>query len=119
MAFKSYNEKFIAGDKKISTEKYIEKYAQLNQLLNTLLVANTSKSDEYQATLKSLKSISKEVINCDNLSEYYEKNSAANDQNQQWLESGLELLKPKCSNKPIFLALAQKNYETFQQNSTF
>mgnify|MGYP006189686655 FL=1 len=109
--FKSYNENFKAGDKKISTEKYIEKYAQLNQLLNTLLVANTSKSDEYQATLKSLKSISKEVINCDNLSEYYEKNSAAYDQNQQWLESGLELLKPNCSNKPIFLTLAQKKYD--------
>jgi uncharacterized protein (UPF0297 family) len=108
--FKSYNEKYKSGDKKMTIGNYIEKYNQLNQLLNNLLVSNPNQSDEYKATIKSLKSISRDVVTCENLSEYFEKNIESNAENQPWLESGLELLKDKCSNKPIFLALAERNY---------
>ncbi len=108
--FKIYNQKFVDGDKKITTDMYIEKYQELNQLLSDLMISNPSNSDEYTAALKALKSTGKEVINCDNLASYYNKNLTTNAENIKWFEGALELLKVKCNNTPIFLTMAERYY---------
>jgi tetratricopeptide (TPR) repeat protein len=108
--FKMFNEKYKSGDKKITLDKYIEKYSQLNQLLISLKISNPNQIEEYNITQKSLSATAKDNFNCENLSEYFGKNLTVNAENQEWLETGLEMLKAKCSNKPIFLTLAEKNY---------
>lgn len=108
--FKIYNQKFTDGDKKITIDKYIEKYIQLHQQLKGLLVSNPSHADEYNAALRSLRSESRKIINCENLADYCKKNSDANAENPLWFENSLELLSSKCNSNPMFLAMAEKYY---------
>ena len=50
-------------------------------------------------------------INCENLTAYYEAKTNENEENIQWFETALDILSARCSDKPIFLSMAQKFYD--------
>ncbi len=109
--FKLFNKKYKNTDSKISTNTYVEKYSSLYQLTNEMLLSKPKYSDEYNATLRSLKSEARSVINCENLTAYYDDKINENKENVQWFETALDILSNRCSDKPIFLSMAQKFYD--------
>jgi len=109
--FKLFNKKFKSSDSKISTNTYVEKYSSLYQLTNQMLLSKPIYSDEYSATLRSLKAEARSVINCENLTAYYDEKINENKENSQWFETALDILSTRCSDKPIFLSMAQKFYD--------
>lgn len=109
--FKLFHKKFKNADSKISANTYVEKYSSLYQLTNQMLLSKPNYSDEYNATLRSLKSEARSVINCENLTAYYEAKTNENEENIQWFETALDILSARCSDKPIFLSMAQKFYD--------
>lgn len=109
--FKLYNTKYKAGDKNISTDIIIEKYTQLTGLLANLKLSNPDKIEDYQAATRSLITEGRSVMNCENLSTYYEKKLPLNLENSQWMSDALETLNTRCSSSAIYLTLAEKFYE--------
>jgi hypothetical protein len=109
--FKLYNTKFKEGDKNISTDNVIEKYTQLTGLLSKLKISTPERKEDYQAASRALVAEGRNVMNCENLSTYYEKKLPSNLENSEWLDGALETLNTRCSSSPIYLSLAEKFYK--------
>ena len=107
--FNMYCEKFNSGDKKITANAVLEKYTMVNSLLNQL---QTSKPEnkEYKTAQRATDNLIKDLATCENLDAFYTKNYADNKENTDWLTSALISLSAKCSNKPIFVTMAEKLY---------
>jgi hypothetical protein len=113
--FSMYSERFNAGDKKITPNAVLEKYAMVSTLLNQLKVSNVNNSD-YKTAQNAIDNLIKDIATCENLADFYNKNFEANKDNTDWITSALVSLSGKCSSKPIFLTLAEKLY-AIQQNA--
>lgn len=105
--FSMYTERFAAGDKKISANDVLEKYASINALLNKLKESNTNNSN-YKTAQHAIDNLIKDIATCENLSDFYTKNFEANKDNADWLTSALVSLAGKCGTKPVFQTLAER-----------
>lgn len=116
--FSLYCEKFNSGDKKISANAVLEKYTMVNSLLNQLLAAKPDSNDseqakqnkDYKTAQKAIENLINDLSTCENLDTFYTANYAKNQENVDWITSALISLSGKCSNKPIFITLAEKLY---------
>ncbi|WP_445453863.1 tetratricopeptide repeat protein [Flavobacterium sp. 25HG05S-40] len=107
--FMMYCDRFTAGDKKITSNAVLEKYTLVSTLLAQLQVANPENKD-YTMAQNAIDGKIKEIATCENLSDFYNKNYSANQDNLDWLTSALISLSSECSSKPIFQTLAEKLY---------
>lgn len=107
--FNMYCEKFNSGDKKISANAVLEKYTMVNSLLNQLMTSNPENKD-YKTAQKAIENLINDLSTCENLDTFYTTNYAKNQDNVDWITSALISLSGKCSNKPIFVTLAEKLY---------
>ena len=107
--FSMYCEKFNSGDKKITSNSVLEKYTLVNTLLTQLQAAMPANSD-YKTAGNAINNLIKDLATCENLSDFYTKNYADNQENVDWITSSLMSLSGKCSTKPIFITLAEKLY---------
>ena len=107
--FSLYAEKFTAGDKKITPNIILEKYALVNTMLNQLQVSKPENKD-YITAQNAINNLIKDIATCENLADYYSNNFDKNKDNTDWITSALVSLSGKCSSKPIFLTLAEKLY---------
>lgn len=107
--FTMYCDRFTAGDKKITSNAVLEKYTLVSTLLAQLQVAKPENKD-YKMAQNAIDARIKEIATCENLSDFYNKNYSANQDNVDWLTSALISLSADCSSKPIFQTLAEKLY---------
>lgn len=107
--FSMYAERFNNGDNKITANSVLEKYTLVTSLLNQLQTANPE-NKEYQTAQRAIDNLIKDVATCENLDAFYTKNYTDNQGNIDWITSALISLSAKCSNKPIFLTMAEKLY---------
>ncbi|MES2411178.1 MAG: hypothetical protein V4535_07005 [Bacteroidota bacterium] len=107
--FSMYAERFNNGDKKITANSVLEKYTLVSSLL-TQLQASNPENKEYQTAQRAIDNLIKDVATCENLDAFYNKNYADNQENVEWVTSALISLSTRCSNKPIFLTMAEKLY---------
>jgi hypothetical protein len=109
--FSLYHEKYLTDKTKVTSDMVLDKYMQANTLLLQLETTKPEKSVEYKTALKGIRSLTKELTNCDNLSTYYEKNFEPNKANADWLTAALNNLTIKCGGEPIYNAIADANYK--------
>ena len=107
--FSMYTERYNSGDKKITPNSVLEKYTLVNSLLNQLQSSKPENKD-YKTAQRAIDNLIKDLATCENLDAFYTKNYADNQENTDWLTSALISLSGKCSNKPIFITLAEKLY---------
>ena len=107
--FSMYTERYNSGDKKITPNSVLEKYTLVNSLLNQLQSSKPENKD-YKTAQRAIDNLIKDLATCENLDAFYTKNYAENQENTDWLTSALISLSGKCSNKPIFITLAEKLY---------
>ncbi|MDN3678087.1 tetratricopeptide repeat protein [Flavobacterium paronense] len=107
--FSMYCEKFNSGDKKITANAVLEKYSLVNSLLNQLQTSKPENRD-YKTAQNAIDNLIKDLATCENLDAFYSKNYPDNQENTDWITSALMSLSGKCSNKPIFMTLAEKLY---------
>ncbi|NNT70687.1 hypothetical protein HKT18_00520 [Flavobacterium sp. IMCC34852] len=103
-------EKYKAGDKKYTADLVLDKYTLVNYMLTQLQNTQTEKLDQYKTAQRGINALSKDLVNCDNLASYYEKNFTQNKENSEWIITALTNLSAKCSSKPIFATMAEKLY---------
>ena len=107
--FSMYSEKYNNGDKKITSNSVLEKYALVNSLLNQLQSSKPENKD-YKTAQNAIDKLIKDLATCENLDAFYTKSYTANQENTDWITSALISLSSKCSSKPIFFTLAEKLY---------
>lgn len=113
-------EKYKEGNKGFTSELMIEKYTLATTMLTQLQVSNPSKEQEYKTAQGGINALLPDVVTCNILSSYYEKNYPANQDNQDWLTNGLLILSEKCSAKLVFHQLVAKLYaKTVSAQSTY
>jgi hypothetical protein len=110
--FSLYYEKYVADKTKVTSDMVLDKYMQANTMLLQLDTnAKPEKSVEYKTALKGIRSLAKELMTCDNLATYYEKNFESNKERASWLTAALNNLTLKCGGEPIYNAIAEANYK--------
>lgn len=114
-------EKYKAGDTKYTADLVLDKYTLTNYMLTKLQNSNADKADTYKTAQRGINAMAKELVNCDNLASYYEKNYNQNKDNTDWITTALTNLSAKCSSKPIFVTMAEKLYavKSTSQSSYF
>nr|WP_294774012.1 hypothetical protein [uncultured Flavobacterium sp.] len=114
-------EKYKAGDQKYTADLVLDKYTLTNFMLTKLQNSNTDKADTYKTAQRGINALAKELVNCNNLSSYYEKNFNLNKDNNEWITTALTNLSAKCSATPIFATMAEKLYavKSTSQSSYF
>ena len=108
--FKLLTEKNQNGDKSVSNDKIIEKYTLLSNQINELFVKNPAEKESYVAARRAVDALANDFLNCDNLTNYFEKRVTQNQENATWLQASLSVMAEKCSATPIFLSIAEKFY---------
>lgn len=103
-------EKFNNQDKAITSNLVLEKFTLVTTLLNQLQVSNPAKDNEYKTALNGINALTKDLATCENLTNFYSKNFANNQDNSDWLTTALINLSEKCSAKPIYNTIAEKLY---------
>jgi tetratricopeptide (TPR) repeat protein len=103
-------EKHKQGNKDFPSDLVIEKYMLVNLMLTQLQVTNSQKFQEYKTAQQGINALAKDIATCDNLATYYEKNFPSNNDNTDWISTGLNCLSGKCSANPIFATMAEKLY---------
>lgn len=104
----NYN-KYKTGDPKITSEVILDKYTTACSLLLTEN-PNAVKAEESKTALRAIQFMAKDITDCPNLSDYYTKKYDANKENLTWVFTATTLLSKNCSDKPIFITLAEKLY---------
>ena len=114
-------EKYKAGDQKYTSDLVLDKYTLTNFMLTKLQNSNPDKADTYKTAQHGINALAKEIVNCDNLASYYEKNYNQYIDNTEWITTALTNLSAKCSSKPIFVTIAEKLYavKSTSQSSYF
>ena len=107
--FSIYSEKFKSGDKKITANSVLEKYALVTSLL-IQLQSSKQENKDYKTAQRAIDSLIKDIATCENLNAFYTKNYVENQENIDWITSALISLSGKCSNKPVFITMAEKLY---------
>ncbi|MDI9256511.1 hypothetical protein [Flavobacterium sedimenticola] len=108
--FSLCHEKYKTGDSKYGFDFLIDKYSLASGMLTELETTHSDKATEYKTAMRSLKSITRELMTCENLSKYYEGKFEQNKDNAGWLDKALSTLTAKCSANPIYARMAEKLY---------
>lgn len=103
-------EKHKEGNKNFSSELVVEKYTLTTYMLAQLQATNPQKIQEYKTAQRGISALSKDIVTCDNLAAYYDKNYSLHQENPDWISTALTSLSDKCSTKPIFATMAEKLY---------
>lgn len=109
--FNLYYQKYNTDSKIVNADMLLDKYMHITVTLNTLETTNPSQINEYEAAERNCHYLVKELLTCDFLSAYFEKNLAENKENADWLSSALSTFTVKCGGLPLYYALADANYK--------
>lgn len=109
--FSLYYAKAKEDSKNYTSDNILDKYMQINTLLDGLLVSNASKSPDYRSAQRGIHALAKDITTCDLLAVYYEKRYEANKANADWLTTALTNFTVKCSGLAIYNAMAETNYK--------
>jgi tetratricopeptide (TPR) repeat protein len=109
--FNLYFEKYKEENSKITVDKALGKYMQVNELLENLIASMPEKNNEYKTAQRGIRALAKELTSCDRLSGYYEKQFENNKNDISWLNSALSNFTLKCSGLPIYNTMAEANYK--------
>jgi hypothetical protein len=101
-------EKYKAGDAKYNADTTLDRYALVNFLLTELQNAESDKTNDYKTAQRGINALAKDLVTCDNLDAYYQKNFNSNKDNAVWLTTALTNMSAKCSAKPIFNTMAER-----------
>lgn len=114
-AFYTYFNLYCAKSKVDSvsypSDKVLDKYMQINSLLDALIANNASKSSDYRSAQRGIHALAKDITTCDILATYYEKRFVINKDNADWLTTALTNFTTKCSGLAIYNAMAETNYK--------
>lgn len=109
--FNLYYQKYNTDSKVVNAAMLLDKYMHITLVLNTLETTNPVQINEYEAAERNCHNLVKELLTCDFLSEYFEKNFAEQKENADWLSSALSTFTVKCGGLPLYYALAEANYK--------
>jgi hypothetical protein len=109
--FSLYYAKYKEDSKNYTSDMVLDKYMQINTLIDALISTNTTKSSDYKSAQRGIHALAKDITNCDVLSPYYEKRFENNKDNADWLTTALSNFTVKCSGQPIYNAMAEANYK--------
>ena len=104
--FELYFKKYQSDKSKVNIDKLLEKYTSLNALIEINGQKFTAKASEYGRVASGIDSYMQDVLICDNLIPYAQKNFENNKSDANWLSVTAKSLSIKCSNKPIFENIA-------------
>jgi len=109
--FSLYYSKYKEDSKNYTSDMVLDKYMQINSLLDTLLSTNTAKSSDYKSAQRGIHALAKELTTCELLAAYFEKRFKDNSENAEWLNGALSTFTVKCSGQPIYNLMAEANYK--------
>ena len=109
--FSLYYAKAKSDSKNYTADSILDKYMQINTLLDALMATNAAKAADYRSAQRGIRALAKEITTCDLLAAYYEKRFEANKDNPDWLTTALTNFTVKCSGLPIYNAMAETNYQ--------
>jgi hypothetical protein len=101
-------EKYKAGDAKYNADTTLDRYTLVNSLLTELQNTEAENTNDYKTAQRGINALAKDLVSCDNLEAYFDKNYNANKDNTTWLTTALANMSAKCSAKPIFNTMAEK-----------
>ncbi len=104
--FEMYFEKYKSDKSSITIEKLLNKYTSLNSLIEINSQKFTAKASEYGRVASGIDSYLQDILVCDNLIPYAQKNFENNKSDSNWLSVTAKALSVKCGNKPIFESIA-------------
>lgn len=108
--FSEYHTRFLSGNKKITADSVLDKFDNLNVMLNQLMVSNPKNANEYKTASRGINILVKDIATCENLTNHYQNGQDVNKENSDWHLAALSALLPKCSTQPIFFSLSQRFY---------
>jgi hypothetical protein len=109
--FSLYYNKAKEDSNSYTSENILDKYMQINTLLDGLIASNTGKSPDYRSAQRGIHALAKDITTCDILAVYYEKRFETNKDNPDWLTTALTNFTVKCSGLAIYNAMAESNYK--------
>ena len=104
--FELYFKKYQSDKSLLTIDKLLEKYTSLNALIEINGQKFTAKASEYGRVVSGIDSYMQDVLVCDNLIPYAQKNFENNKSDPNWLSVTAKSLSIKCGNKPIFETVA-------------
>ncbi len=109
--FKLYHSNFKNKDDGFSLEKVLEKYNEVETVINKNSIAFPKKAEDFKNAKKACKSLVKENLTPENLIPMAEKKFDANSKNTEWLAATANLLSDKCAASPIFGKVATQLHQ--------
>jgi tetratricopeptide (TPR) repeat protein len=104
--FQMYYTKYTEGKSGITDDNLIEKYLAVTALSESNSLKYNDKKEEYTTLISGVKSIVYELLTCDRLVSYAQKNFETNKTNTDWLSGIVLAMSDKCASKPIFETIA-------------
>ena len=104
--FKLYFDKFQEGKSSISQEDVIEKYSSVNGLIFKNGIKFPADIATYNRASAATKALVNNVLTCDNLTPYFEKNFDKNKDDVAWLYASAVTLSEKCKTSKMFETIA-------------
>ena len=104
--FELYFEKYKSDKSSNSIDKLLEKYTAINSLLEYNSQKIPAKINEYGRVASGMDSYMQNLLICDNLVPYAQKNFDSNKSDINWLSAVAKALSAKCNNKSIFETVA-------------
>ena len=110
--FELYFEKYKSDKSSITIDKLLEKYTAINSLLDTNSQKFPARANEYGRVASGMDSYMQNILICDNLIPYAQKNFESNKSDVNWLLATAKVLSVKCNSKPIFETVALELHKT-------
>ncbi|MEI7508597.1 MAG: hypothetical protein WCJ62_03950 [Flavobacterium sp.] len=110
--FEMYFEKYKLEKSSISIDNLLEKYTDINSLLEFNRLQFPAKINEYSRVASGMDSYMQNLLICENLVPYAQKNFESNKSDVNWLLAAAQALSVKCNNKPIFETIALELHNT-------
>lgn len=104
--FKLFYNKFKEGKSNISKEDVIEKYNSVNGLIFQNAKKYPENEAEYRRATVASKALVNDLLTCDVLAPYFEKNFEKNKENVAWLTASAGTLSEKCKTSVAFETVA-------------
>ena len=109
--FSLYYAKAKEDSQNYTSDMVLDKYMQINTLINNLLGANPAKISDLRSAQRGIHALAKDISTCEILASYYEKRFETFKENSDWLTTALTNFTVKCSGQPIYSAMAETNYK--------
>lgn len=109
--FKLYHAKFKNNEAGFSLEKLLEKYNEVETVIEKNSIAFPQKAEEFKNAKRACKSLVKDSLTPENLIPMAEKKFDANSKNTEWLAATANLLSEKSAASPIFGKIATQLHQ--------